>query len=79
MNEKLEMTEEQMVEEILFMRDWDNYLQKHMDEKEYDFLLKGFIRERTCKILTNLGASVEEANNICNKVENELSSEKERQ
>ena len=63
-SEKLDMTIEEMEEEILFMRNLELYLQKTLGKEEYDFILHGFAREAAKEKLMNLGASEEVADNI---------------
>ena len=62
----LHMTEEQIVNEIQFMRMWDKYLQKMLGEEKHSELSLGFARMLTSAELKSFGASDEEIEKACN-------------
>lgn len=62
----LHMTEEQIVNEIQFMRMWDKYLQKMLGKEKHSELSLGFARMLTSAELKSFGASDEEIEKACN-------------
>lgn len=62
----LNMTEEQIVHEITFMRMFDKYLQKMLGGDKYHELSMGFARMLTSAELHSLGASEDEIEKACN-------------
>ena len=62
----LHMTEEQIVNEIQFMRMFDKYLQKALGADKYHELSLGFARMLTSAELHSLGASEDEIEKACN-------------
>ena len=58
--EVLGMSEEQIVNEIQFMRMWDKYLQKMLGSEKYNELTTGMARMVTSAELKALGATDEE-------------------
>lgn len=71
-SEKLNMTIEEMEEEILCMRNLEKYMQKTLGEEEYDFIVRGFAREKAKEQLMELGASEEVADNIIENMDIQL-------
>ena len=61
----LHMTEEQIVNEIQFMRMWDKYLQKMLGKEKHSELSLGFARMLTSAELKSFGASDEEIEKAC--------------
>lgn len=61
----LHMTEEQIVNEIQFMRMFDKYLQKMLGADKYSELSLGFARMLTSAELKSLGATDEEIDKAC--------------
>ena len=62
----LNMTEEQIVNEIQSMRLFDKYLQKMLGMEKYNELCLGFARMMTSAELKSFGASDEEIKKACN-------------
>ena len=62
----LHMTEEQIVNEIQFMRMWDKYLRKMLGKEKHSELSLGFARMLTSAELKSFGASDEEIEKACN-------------
>ena len=62
----LNMTEEQIVNEIQSMRLFDKYLQKMLGMEKYNELCLGFARMMTSAELKSFGASDEEIEKACN-------------
>ena len=71
-SERLNMTIEEMEEEILCMRNLEKYMQKTLGEAEYDFIVRGFAREKAKEQLMELGASEEVADNIIENMDIQL-------
>ena len=68
-------TIEQMKFEILFMREWDNYLREQLGEKQYDFLSAGFARTKCYNGLKGIGATDAEAKEACDFAEGKVKKE----
>ena len=79
MENKLGMTEEQMITEIEFMREWEKFLQEALGMEHYEMLCHAYARERTAKELKMLGASDEEVRMIVDKTDKELGWSTEKQ
>ena len=58
-SEKLNMTLEEMENEILVMRRLEKYLMNAIGEEQYEFLVRGFASEFAKEKLKELGASDE--------------------
>lgn len=54
-SEELGMTLEQMEDEIVLMREWDNFIRQTMGDDDYDFLCTEFAKMRTAKDMKSLG------------------------
>ena len=69
---RLGMTEEQMITEIEFMREWDKFLRANLPTEQYDMLCMAMARQKTTEELRNLGATEEEIEETCAWVERSL-------
>lgn len=56
-SEELGMTLEQMEDEIVFMREWDNFIRQTMGDDDYDFLCTEFVKMRTAENMKSWGMS----------------------
>ena len=72
MENKLGMTEEQMMAEIEFMREWEKFIKEALGEDHYVMLCQAYARERTAKTLKEIGASDEEIKDIIDRTDKEL-------
>ena len=61
---ELNMTLEEMENEIIGMRRFEEYLMRTLGKEQYDFLVHGFAREVGKEKLMDLGASEEVAEKI---------------
>lgn len=76
---KLGMTEEQMIEEVEFMREWEKYLMKSLGTEHYEMLCQDFARKKSADKLRMLGASEEEIAVISEKIDEEMGWSTEKQ
>lgn len=66
---KLNMTIEEMENEIITMRRLEKYIIDNLGMEQYDFLVKGFAREIGREKLKELGASDEEIEMISENID----------
>ena len=72
MENRLGMTEEQMITEIEFMRDWEDFMKEALGEEHYVMLCQAYARKRTENELKSLGASEEEIKDIIERTDKAL-------
>jgi len=68
-SEKLNMTLEEMENEIIFMRCLEKYMIDTLGMEQYDFLVRGLAREIGREKLKELGASDEEIEMISENID----------
>lgn len=73
--ERLGMTDHQVLDEILAMRVFEKVVRENLTKEQYmDIALKA-ARVRASEALMKLGATEEEAEKVCDMVESEMRSE----
>lgn len=69
LQEELGMTDQEIIDEIRLMRDFDKALQEELGMEEYMRISVKACRKRAKEELLSLGATEEEAERICDEVE----------
>ena len=73
----LGMTDHQVLDEILTMREFDKVVKENADPKQYHSWCLEAARRRSLEFLQKLGATSEEAEDICDLVEESFRKEEE--
>lgn len=71
MSKKLEMSLEQMEQEILFMRAWDKYVAESLGTDQYNFLCHNFALAESSKWIESQGGDSEEFRKMMEGAKNE--------